>query len=102
MKQLTVTLGMVTRDHKDISPKEVREYLAQRFAGLSIVWGEGLWKGEWEPCYTLTIGYDSPEDRGVVMGKILSLARATNQEVVYLQGQGILPVPYNERNGAPC
>ena len=93
MHQVIVTLGMVTKDNKDISPGEVRAHLAWRFSGLSIVWGEGLWHGKWELNYTLTIGYESPDERGEVIGKILSLARATNQEAVYLQGQGILPVP---------
>ena len=93
MNQVTVTLGLKTKAGKDISREFIKLHLSKRFEGLSLTWGEGLWKGEWEPCYTLTIGYESPEERGAVIGKILSLARATNQEAVYLQGAGILPVP---------
>ena len=80
MKQIVVTLGLVTNNQQAVSPALVRKHLAQRFQGLSVIWGEGLCQGKWEPCYTLTIGYESPDERGEIIGKLLSLAQATNQE----------------------
>lgn len=93
MYQITVTLGLKTKDGKDITPEFIKLHLSKRFEGLSLTWGEGLWRGEWEPCYTLTIGYESPEEHGVILAKVLALARATNQEAVYIHGAGVLPVP---------
>ena len=93
MYQITVTLGLKTKNGVDIHPAVVKDHLARRFDGLSLTWGEGLWLGQWEPCYTLMIGYSSPEEYEAVIDKLLSLARATNQEAVYLQGVGVLPVP---------
>ena len=93
MNQVTVTLGLKTKNNEDIHPARVRSHLAQLFDGLSLTWGEGLWRGQWEPCYTLTIGYSSSEEHEAILDKVLSLARATNQAAVYLQGAGVLPVP---------
>ena len=91
MHEITATIGLyVNMEKRTWSKASVREHIANLFPAVSIHWGEGVWKRQWEENVTISVGSADLAGKEDARKSLIDLGRTLKQDAIYIHGEGVV------------